>query len=152
MMTMEWWYWAVLGIGLMVAELLLPAFVLIWFGLGALFVSLVMFLAPETSFFLQILIWIVMSSGLVVLWFRVFKPSHHATLSGRSSAQAVGEVGLLIKDVAPFQKSQVRFQVPLFGSDIWECVSDEAISAGERVKVVSVDGSILKIAKSGAHT
>ena len=93
-----------------------------------------------------------MSSGLVVLWFRVFKPSQHATLAGRSSAQAIGEVGLLVKEIAPFQKSQVRFQVPLFGSDTWECVSDETIGAGERVKVVSVDGSILKITKSGAHT
>ncbi len=35
-MEMEWWQWAVAGIVLVLAELAVPAFVLIWFGLGAL--------------------------------------------------------------------------------------------------------------------
>src|SRR6185437_11701234 len=148
-MVIEWWHWAVLGVGLMVTELLLPAFVLVWFGLGALIVALVLALFPSLALVPQILIWILVSVDLVLLWFKVFKPHQHKTLIGRSSAQAIGEVGLLVSDVEPFQKGQVRFQKPLFGSDLWECVADEAIKAGERVKVVSVEGSILTITKTG---
>jgi inner membrane protein len=150
-MITAWWHWAVLGVGLMVTELLLPTMVLVWFGLGALLVALTRPLFPDWDFAIQILVWIITSLALAALWFKVFKPTHHKTLSGRSSAQAVGEVGLLVSDVEPFQKGQVRFQTPLYGADVWECVADEAIKAGERVKVVSVEGSILKITKTGGR-
>jgi membrane protein implicated in regulation of membrane protease activity len=146
-MIVEWWHWGALGVALMVSELVIPTMVLLWFGLGALLVALAHYLFPGLSLVAELLIWIVSSVALVVLWFKVFKPGHHKTLIGRSSAQAIGEVGLLVGDVGPFQKSQVRFQKPLFGSDVWECIADEEIKAGERVKIVSVEGSILKITK-----
>jgi membrane-bound ClpP family serine protease len=41
----------------------------------------------------------------------------------------------------------VRFQKPLLGSEEWECVVDEAIAAGERVRVVAMEGSFLKVAR-----
>ncbi|MGE3623169.1 MAG: NfeD family protein [Bdellovibrionales bacterium] len=150
-MIIEWWHWAVLGVGLLVCELMVPAFVLVWFGLGALLVALMQVLFPETGIIGQLLVWIVSSAALVVLWFKVFKPAHHKTLIGRSSAEAIGEVGLLVGDIGPFHKSQVRFQKPLLGSDLWECIADESIGAGERVKVVSVEGSILKITRTGGR-
>jgi membrane protein implicated in regulation of membrane protease activity len=150
-MEIEWWHWAVLGICLMVVELIFPTMVLVWFGLGALLVALAHFVFPDLELIPKLLIWIISSIAFVVLWFKVFKPAHHKTLIGRSSAQAIGEVGLLVSDIEPFRKAQVRFQTPLFGSDVWECVADEAIKAGERVKIVSVDGSILKITKAGGH-
>jgi len=146
-MMIEWWHWAVLGVGLMVTELLLPTMVLVWFGLGALLVALVHFLFPTIGLVPELLIWIVSSIALVVFWFKIFKPHQHKTLIGRSSAQVIGEVGLLVNDVAPFQKSTVRFQKPIFGSDVWECIADEEIKAGERVKIAAVEGSILKITK-----
>jgi len=151
MITIEWWHWAVLGVVLMAAEMVVPAFVLIWFGLGALLVALAVVLVPGLGFIPQILIWIVTSIAFVILWFKVFKPGHHVTLIGRSSAQAIGEVGLLVSDVEPFQKGQVSFQRPLYGSDLWDCISDEAIKSGERVKVSGVEGSILKVTKTGGH-
>ena len=33
-MQLEWWAWIVGGIGLIVAELAIPSFFVIWFGLG----------------------------------------------------------------------------------------------------------------------
>jgi membrane protein implicated in regulation of membrane protease activity len=95
-----------------------------------------------------LLVWIGASVGLVFAWFKLFKPHQHKSLSGRSSAEAVGEIGLLINAVEPFQKGSVRFQQPLIGSDVWECIADESIAAGTRVKVVSVEGSFLKITKA----
>lgn len=142
-----WHQWAILGLALIISELLIPAFVLVWFGLGALAVAVLAALAPEASFTVELLVWIAASTSLVLLWFKVFKPHHHKISSGRSSAEAVGEVGLLISDIEPFGKAKARFQTPLLGSDVWECVSDEKIPANSRIRVVSVEGSILKIAK-----
>ena len=146
-MTFEWYHWAVLGVLLVVSELIVPAFVLVWFGLGALIVAILLVLLPAASLILQLLVWTIASVSLVFLWFRVFKPHQHKIASGRSSAEAVGEVGLLVSDIEPFGKAKARFQTPLLGSDVWECVSDEKIKAGSRVKVVSVEGSLLKIIK-----
>jgi membrane protein implicated in regulation of membrane protease activity len=147
-MDLAWYQWAILGVALVLAELLVPAFVLVWFGLGALVVAALVALFRDVYFVAQLLVWIAASVALVLLWFKVFKPYQHKITSGRSSAEAVGEVGLLVSDIAPFGKAKVRFQTPLLGSDVWECVSDEKIAAGSRVKVVSVDGSLLKISKT----
>ncbi|MDD3370706.1 MAG: NfeD family protein [Alphaproteobacteria bacterium] len=147
-MELEWYHWAVLGICLIASELVVPAFVLVWFGLGGLVVAMLLYLLPNTSFVAQLLVWMVSSIALVVLWFMVFKPHQHKITSGRSSAEAIGEVGLLVNDIEPFGKAKVRFQTPLIGADVWDCVSDEKIAAGTRVKVVSVDGSFLKITKA----
>ena len=143
----EWWHWAVLGIGLIIAELAIPAFFIIWFGLGALLVSLVLLLGPALGITDQLLTWTIASVAMVVAWFRIFKPGMHKTRIGMSDSNIVGEVGMLVRDVAPFQKGQVRFQKPLVGSEVWECIADETIKSGERVKVLAVEGSFLKIGK-----
>jgi inner membrane protein len=147
-MQPEWWHWAVGGIILILAELAVPAFVLIWFGLGALLVAVFTAVAPGTGLTAQLALWLVASVVLVVLWFKVFKPGSFKTRVGMADANVIGEAGLLARDVAPFEKGEVRFQKPLLGTDTWPCIADEAIKAGERVKVVSVEGSFLKVAKS----
>ena len=48
---------------------------------------------------------------------------------------------------AMFARGKVRFQKPILGAEEWECVVDEPIALGERVKVVSVEGSFLKVQK-----
>jgi membrane protein implicated in regulation of membrane protease activity len=145
-MQPEWWHWAITGIVLILAELAVPAFVLVWFGLGALLVALVVALAA-IGFTAQLSVWLVASLMLIVLWFKVFRPERHKTRIGMSEPQMIGEVGLLTHDVAPFGRGEVRFQKPLLGTDTWPCIADEEIRAGERVRVISVEGSLLKIGR-----
>ena len=147
-MQPEWWHWAVLGIGLIIAELAVPAFFIVWFGLGALLVSVVVLVVPSLGLTAQLLTWTVASVAMVVIWFRIFKPGMHKTRIGMSDSNIVGEVGMLTRDVEPYQKGQVRFQKPLVGSESWECISDETIRAGERVKVLGIEGSFLKVGKA----
>ncbi|MER2519531.1 MAG: NfeD family protein [Bdellovibrionales bacterium] len=151
-MSFLWHHWAILGVLLIISELVFPAFVLVWFGLGALLVSIALALIPDMELVPQLLIWIAASVAFVLLWFKVFKPHQHKILIGRASAQAIGEVGLLVNDVDKFQKGQVRFQTPLIGADVWECVADEHIKAGSRVKVINVEGSLVRITKTEEHT
>ncbi len=145
-MELAWWHWAVGGIALIVAELAVPAFVLIWFGLGALAVALAVAVL-NLGMTAQLMLWLLVSLALVVGWFKVFKPNMHKTRIGMSDANVVGEIGVLVHDVAPFAKGQVRFQKPILGSDVWECIADESIKSGERVKVLDVEGSFLKVGR-----
>lgn len=143
-----WWHWALIGFAFILAELLLPAFVLVWFGLGAFLVTLAMLLIPAMDPTPQILLWTLSSVLMVILWFKVFKPSHHKVLVGRASAHIEGEVGMLAEAVAPFKNGKVRFQRPVLGSDLWECIADEPMEAGTRVKVVRIEGSMITVTKA----
>ena len=148
-MSLEWWHWIVLGIALVIAELAVPAFFVIWFGLGALSVGLLLAVLPlgEAA---QVALWIVASLAMVVLWFKVFKRGEYLrskTRAGQSDGDSIGEIGLMSKAAEPFARGRVRFQKPLLGAEEWECMVDAPIAVGERVRVVAVEGSFLKVAK-----
>lgn len=146
-MHIEWWTWIVGGIVLILAELAVPSFFIVWFGLGALLVGLLA-LAFDLSLTSQLATWTIASLAMVVLWFRVFKQSFDKTRSGTADGNAIGQIGLLVSAVAPFEKGKVRFQGPLLGSEEWVCMADAPIAAGERVRVLAVEGSFLKVSKA----
>lgn len=146
-MNPEWWYWIVGGIILILAELVIPSFFIVWFGLGALIVGLLT-LAFDLSLPAQLATWTLASLAMVWLWFKVFKQSFQKTRAGTADGDVIGEVGLLVGAVAPFQRGKVRFQRPVLGADEWVCMADSPIAAGERVKVISVEGSYLKVGKA----
>jgi hypothetical protein len=147
-MTLEWWHWEIAGLALVLLELAVPSFFIIWFGFGAMLVGLGLLIVPDMALAQQIGAWIVASMAMTVLWFRVFGRARYRTLIGTSAGEAVGEVGLLVNAVAPFERGKVRFQRPLLGSDEWVCVAESAIAAGERVRVISVEGSYVKVTKA----
>ena len=147
-MNPEWWTWVVGGIALILAELAIPSFFIVWFGLGAVLVGLLMVALPQLSLTAQLALWTVASLAMVVLWFRVFKRSFFKTRVGTADGEVIGEIGVLVSAVAPFERGKVRFQRPLLGSEEWVCLADSAIAAGERVRVVAVEGSFLKVSKA----
>lgn len=136
-----WWHWALVGFGFLLAELMLPVFVLVWFGLAGFLVMLAMLVVPDLSLTAQVLIWTLASLAMMGLWFRIFRRSYHKILVGRSSANLEGEIGVIAQPVAPFKPGKVRFQKPLVGSDVWDCLAEEEISHGARVRVVRVEGN-----------
>lgn len=146
-MQFEWWHWVVGAVAMALLELAIPAFVLIWFALGALLVALALLAFPLLELTAQLGIWLVISVVMVYSWFKVFKPGFHKTRVGTADANVLGEIGLLARAVAPFEKGEVRFQKPLLGADAWPCIADSVIAAGERVKVIAVEGSLLKVDK-----
>ena len=147
-MQVEWWYWIVAGVALVLCELAIPLFVLIWFGLSAIAVGILLAVLPSVSLTVQLGLWLVLSIALVAYWFRVFKPNQHKTRVGMADNNIIGEIGLLTHAGAPFQKGQVRFQKPLLGSEVWTCLSEQEIAVGERVRIVSVEGTLITVVKA----
>lgn len=140
----EWWHWVVLGLCLAMTELAIPAFFIIWFGIGAIGVGIALLIAPDIAVATQILLWSGLSVVLAGFWFRYLKP-RTMTFVGTSAASIASEVGILLADISPETRGQVRFQKPILGSDVWECYADARIKAGERVRVVVVEGSFIKV-------
>ncbi len=147
-MHAEWWHWIVGGIILVLAELAIPAFYIIWFGCGALLVGLALVLLPNLSSTAQVMLWIVTSATLTALWFRVLRAGRSRTRSGTADGDAIGEAGLVVQAIAPFARGRVRFQRPILGADEWACSAETEIPAGERVRIVAIEGSYLKVVKS----
>jgi membrane protein implicated in regulation of membrane protease activity len=146
-MDLAWWHWMILGLGLGLAELAVASFFVIWFGLGAILVGLVLLVAPGIGFTAQMLLWTIASAALTALWFKVFSRFADKTRSGQA-AEALGEIGILVRAVEPFQKGEIRFQKPVMGAEVWTCLADEVIAAGQRVRVVAIDGQLLKVGKA----
>jgi len=149
-MELAWWHWMVVGLGLGLLELVVPAFFVIWFGLGAMLVGVALLVVPDMAFSAQILLWTVASVAMTVLWFKVLRNDGGKTRSGQAD-EALGEIGVLVRAVEPLgvesARGEVRFQKPVMGSDVWPCLADRPIAAGERVRVLAVDGQILKVGK-----
>lgn len=144
-MTIEWWHWIVLGVALMLLELAAPAVFLIWFGLGAIVVGLLVAVVPSLAPWAQLLLWTLCSVAALIVWTRVFKASVHRTRVGLSEGQFAGEIGLVTRPIRPFEKGQIRFQKPIMGAEVWEAISDQDLPAGERVRVLDVEGSLLRV-------
>ena len=118
MFSPEWWHWIVLGLALTMAEMAIPAFFVVWFGIAAAGVGLILLAAPDIGFSPPILLWAALSAALVGIWFRYLKP-RTMTAVGTSAATVAGEVGILVADITPDSRGQVRFQKPILGSDSW---------------------------------
>ncbi len=140
----EWWHWMVLGLILAMAELAVPSFFIVWFGIGALIVGLTLLAAPGLSLTAQLLMWAAFSTVLTFFWFRYLKPKT-VTAIGTSAAHVIGEVGVLVSDLSPDSRGHVRFQKPVLGADLWECYAQTELKAGTRVRIVAVEGSFVKV-------
>lgn len=146
-MDLLWWHWLVLGMVLIGLELIVPSFTIIWFGLGAVLVSMLLAISPGYSLAAQILTWTVASALCTLAWFRFFN-LRTKTSAGSSKGAVIGEIGLVIRGAEPYAKGVVKFQLPLLGADEWPCMADESLVVGDRVRVVEVEGHVLKVAKT----
>ena len=141
-----WYHWLILGMLLMLGEMLVPSFTLLWFGLAALLIGLVLLIRPDLALSLQLLIWAAASIAFTALWFKFFKPTMiDRTKAGVSREAVTGETGTVIKAPQDDIRGIVRFSMPLLGSDEWEFICREDCSVGDRVEVIDVSGNTLVV-------
>ena len=146
-LEMLYWHWLVLGVLLIVAEIFVPSFTILWFGLGALVVGLVALLVA-IPFSMQVLLWTVFSIVFTILWFKLVKPKMVArSNSGLARESAIGESGQVIKLPAGETNGKLRFSTPILGEDEWEFSCDSEVALGDRLHIKEISGNILVVAK-----
>ena len=142
------WHWLVLGILLVIGEIFVPSFTILWFGLGAIVVGLVA-LAVDLSFSTEVLLWTCSSVAFTVLWFMVFKPR----LTSRNTdelaqASAIGEAGQVVKLPTDRTPGKIRFTTPILGEDEWEFTCETSVALGERLYIKAINGTVLVVASA----
>ncbi len=145
-MEPQYWHWLVFGMVLIIAEVFIPSFTIFWFGLGAVGVGGLLWMAPGLGLSTQILLWTLFSAMLTAFWFLVMKPRMvDKTRAGMSREALLGETGQVILAPDGERRGMVRFSKPLLGSDEWSFICDEPVHIGDRVQIRDVSGNTLVV-------
>jgi inner membrane protein len=143
---LEYWHWVVFGMILILAELVVPSFTILWFGLAGLIVGGVLLVAPATPFTWQLFLWALGACLMTFLWFKLFKPlMADRTKAGISREAIVGETGQVISAPDAGQRGVVRFATPLLGAEEWPFICEQNVEVGDRVAVHDISGNTLLV-------
>jgi hypothetical protein len=137
----SFWHWFILGIALTILEILAPGVVFLWLGIAAGATGLVMLGIDGLTWQAQTLVFAGLSVVSIVsgrLWLRRHPTAtDHPTLNRRGE-QHIGRVFTLD---APIVNGVGKIRV---NDATWK-VAGEDLPAGTRVKVVAVEGTVLRV-------
>lgn len=148
-MRFEPWHWVVLGATLMIAEMFVPTFFLLWFGISAMVVAALSLVLPM-SFVVATLIWLGLSLVCAFCWVKFIQPHIKTrTKAGLGAGVIVGETGMIIKAPSVAQAGVIRFNTPKAGASEWACryQGEEGLQVGERAVIVDILGNELLVTK-----
>jgi inner membrane protein len=149
-MTVSWWYWLVLGLLLVVAEMASAGgFYIIFFGIGAIVVGLLASFDVAGPLWMQLLLFSAISVGsLLIFRRRLLKWLQKEPQSPQVDA-LVGEIGVASEDLAPGTVGRVELRgTPWSGRNTTNAV----LARGARIRVVRVDGLTVEVEPEGARS
>lgn len=135
-----WWILAVL---LILGELLAPGYFMLWIGLAAAAMGVLVWIAPGLGMLAQVLLFALLAIALCVLYARVFRARIERSEPGserlnRRAEQMIGQRYVLVEAIVNGRgKARV-------GDGQWMVAGPE-LPAGRSVEVVSVDGATLQV-------
>lgn len=137
--------WFLLGLAFLIAELINPTFVLLFFGIGCWMSTLFIFIGLAPYLSIQVAIFSI--TTLLTLW--LFRAKGKGLARGKVSGinpkseshpESDG-LGLVIEDINPHS---LCGKVELHGTN-WKATSDLPIKKGTAVKIISRDNLTLKV-------
>lgn len=137
--------WFFFGLVLLLAELIIPGFVIVFFGVGAWIISLLLWLGLPISFASQLFIFLITSVILLVVFRKFGKDYFKGKVTKPDAEHAFddvrGEKAIVISEIIP---NSVNGKVEFHGT-VWNAVSDVSIGKGASVEVVEQDNLTLKV-------
>jgi inner membrane protein len=137
-----WWLLALVLIG---AELLIPGYFMLWIGLAAAALGIVLIVLPDLPFMVQAVLFALLALASCFVYWRFVRramnePSDQPLLNRRAE-QYIGRRFVLDSAIVNGQgKARV-------GDSLW-MVEGPEMPAGTAIEVVSVDGSTLRVQKA----
>ncbi|WP_369791780.1 NfeD family protein [Sulfurovum sp. AR] len=141
--TVLWWHWIVFGIALLILDMSMGTFFILGLGIAAIIVGILdIFL--DTSFTLELTIWMILSILVIAVWFKWFR-EEPVTESGQSNYR-LDTLGVVMEDIQPHSRGKVTFDTPVLGNTSWHAISKVDIAKGTRVKIVQISGQLIEVA------
>ncbi len=135
---MPWYYWLIVGILLCSAEIFVPGFVILWFGVSALIVSIFALIGLKSVF--QWLAFIILSLILI------FSTRRFADKVAKTFKEDVGPESLLEKEAVVIEEIdsyEGKYLVKVNGSEWVGKIADKKPSKGDVLRIKEVRGNTL---------
>ena len=141
--NVAYWHWIVLGVVLAMLEMLVPSFFMLWLGVSAVAVGVMLLVVPF-SFALQLFVWGMLSVACLIAWFKFVSPHmKDKTRSGMAMEALHGKIGTVLDYQESKSRGQLRFPAPILGEDEWRFICEMPLSPGEYVMVLDTSGNDL---------
>jgi len=139
------WIWGILGLTLLGFEMLTGTMYVLWFGISAILLAILTWLAPAMPIALQLFLFAGLSIGALVIWRRNYKKNSTDLHIGQSQGDEIGRIGTIIEPVSAKQPGRIQFAQGIMGSREWAAVSNENIEPGAEAVIVAIEGNSLRV-------
>jgi membrane protein implicated in regulation of membrane protease activity len=139
------WAWGILGLILLAAEMATGTFYILWFGIAALCMTLVLALFPLMPVAVQLFLFAVLSLGSLAIWKVNYRKTFTHLRVGQSQGEEIGRVGIITEAVSPKRNGRMAFAQGVMGSREWAAIADEEIEAGAEAVIIAVEGNALRV-------
>ncbi|MFW5426075.1 MAG: NfeD family protein [Methylophagaceae bacterium] len=137
------WHWWIFAATLITLELLLGTFDLLWTGIAAFVVGIIVWLFPTLSWEIQFILFAVLAFLSIKLWRTYFKNNPIKTdepLLNRRGEQYVGRV-VTLKEPIVDGYGKVKLD-----DSTWK-INGEDCDAGTQIKITSVNNVVFQVEK-----
>ena len=131
--NLNFMHWLVLGLSLIILELFLWTVFMLWIGASAITVSIFFYLMPDTSWPIQLLIFVILSLTTTSLAKRYFPVK---TVDDELHEKAKTYIGKECK-VSSIENGSTKVQI---GKSLW-FAKGQNLSIGQTVKIINVESS-----------
>ena len=144
---MPWWAWILSGLVLLGLELALGSFYLVFLGLAAIIVGLIAMFGADGPLWLEWLLFIVFSGGLVLLLRKPLLGKFRIQNDTRDIDTLVGQAAVAVEGIPPGGIGKVEMR-----GTVWTAHNEgaAALFPGQRCRVERVQGLALWVRPEGA--
>lgn len=135
------WSWWILAIALLVLEAFAPGTFFLWMGIAAGVVGVLLLVMPGMGWEYQVVIFAALSVASIFIWRLYFRRHPVATDQPALNRRGQQYVGRSFTLDEPVVNGQGKIRVD---DTTWKIVGEDC-AAGSRVRVVGVDGVLLKV-------
>lgn len=138
---LTYWHWFILAAILIIVEVFAPGAFMLWIGIAAGVVGVILYVAPAMPWEYQFILFSLAAVGSIIGW-RAYRQKHPATAGdptlNRRGAQYIGRVFTLD---APIVNGVGKIRVD---DSTWK-IEGADCGAGTKVKVVGIENTVLKV-------
>ncbi|MGL4368563.1 MAG: NfeD family protein [Spirochaetota bacterium] len=140
--------WLAIGVAVMALEIIMPGFVLFWFGISGVFTGALVFLGILPGGTSQWIFFFAMSAALVALWFGVLKKRLVKNDKDDARDPTLADImGKVSREIKPDIPGEVTLFSSYHGIKVWKAASHEELPVDTEVRVVESSGIILQVVR-----
>jgi membrane protein implicated in regulation of membrane protease activity len=141
--------WLAIGLGLMAFEIILPGFVIFWFGVGGLITALLTLLNFFDTGNSQWVVFFLSSLALLSFWQFYLKKFFVKMVVDEVKDPMLNNLkGVVTKRIEPGNPGEVSLHDNFHGIKVWHATAESVLEAGTEIKVVEADGIKLLVIKN----